>query len=165
MTGVQTCALPISSDLLPYRRLIANGLPSVMVAHVVFPEVDAMPASLSPHWIRSVLRGELGFQGAVFADDLSMAGAATFGDIVARAELALTAGCDVLPVCNDRAAVQKLLDAMRRPVDPVGSMRLARLRGHDGQGPGRWQAIHAGRRVSPRRGAALKDPSCVSMGT
>ena len=122
----------IAADLLPYRRLIANGLPSVMAAHVVFPEVDAMPASLSPHWIRNVLRGELGFQGAVFADDLSMGGAAAFGDIIARAEQALAAGCDVLPVCNDRAAVLQLLGAMRRSVDPVSGLRLARLHGRDG---------------------------------
>ena len=122
----------IAADLLPYRRMIANGLTSVMAAHVVFPEVDALPASLSPHWIREVLRGELGFQGAVFADDLSMGGAAAFGDIAARAELALAAGCDVLPVCNDRVAVLQLLGSMRRTVDPVGGLRLARLHGRDG---------------------------------
>jgi beta-N-acetylhexosaminidase len=122
----------IAADLLPYRRLIANGLPSVMVAHVVFPAVDALPASLSAHWIRGVLRGELGFQGAVFADDLSMGGAAAFGDIVARAGQALAAGCDVLPVCNDRAAVLQLLGSLRRTVDPVGGLRLARLHGRDG---------------------------------
>ncbi|MGB5132382.1 MAG: beta-N-acetylhexosaminidase [Steroidobacteraceae bacterium] len=122
----------IAADFLPYRRLIANGLSSVMAAHVVFPEVDVMPASLSQRWIRGVLRGELEFQGAVFADDLSMAGAAAFGDIVARAELALAAGCDVLPVCNDRGAVLKLIDELRYAVDPVGGMRLARLRGRDG---------------------------------
>lgn len=122
----------ISADLLPYRRLMANGLSSVMVAHVVFPGVDDMPASLSAHWIRGVLRGELGFQGAVFADDLSMAGAATFGNIVARAGQALAAGCDVLPVCNDRAAVLQLLGSMRHTVDPVGGLRLARLHGRDG---------------------------------
>ena len=73
-----------------------------MVAHVVFPEVDEKPASLSPRWIDGVLRGDLGFQGAIFADDLSMAGAAAFGDIASRASLRSTAGCDVLPVCNDR---------------------------------------------------------------
>lgn len=136
----------IAADLLPYRRMIANGLSSVMVAHVAFPVVDAMPASLSPHWIRGVLRRELGFQGAVFADDLSMGGAAAYGDIVARARLALEAGCDVLPVCNDRAAVLTLLDAMRTAVDPVGGLRLARLHGRDGPeaqvlaSDPRWQA-------------------------
>jgi beta-N-acetylhexosaminidase len=147
----------IAADLLPYRRLIANGLSSVMAAHVVFPEVDAMPASLSPHWIRDVLRGELGFQGAVFADDLSMAGAAAFGDIVARAELALAAGCDVLPVCNDRAAVLQLLGALRRSVDPVGGLRLARLHGRDGlesqtlRSDPRWQeGVTAARRCLER---------------
>jgi beta-N-acetylhexosaminidase len=147
----------IAADFLPYRRLIANDLSSVMAAHVVFPEVDVMPASLSARWIRGVLRGELGFQGAVFADDLSMAGAAAFGDIVARAELALTAGCDVLPVCNDRAAVQTLLTGLRHTVDPVGGMRLARLRGRDGQeaqalaADPRWQEGVAAARLCMER--------------
>ncbi len=103
----------IEADLQPYRRLIANGLPAVMVAHVVFPTVDEKPASLSRAWINGVLRGQLGFQGAVFADDLSMAGAAAFGDIAARAGLAREAGCDVLPVCNDRPAVETLLESLR----------------------------------------------------
>lgn len=147
----------IAADLLPYRRLIANGLSSVMAAHVVFPTVDAMPASLSGHWIRGVLRGELGFQGAVFADDLSMGGAAGFGDIVARAELALAAGCDVLPVCNDRAAVLQLLGRMRPAIDAVGGLRLARLHGRDGldsralTSDPRWQeGVTAARRCLER---------------
>jgi beta-N-acetylhexosaminidase len=112
----------------------------------VYPEVDPLPASLSPRWIGGILRGELGFQGAVFADDLSMAGAASlFGDITARAEQALAAGCDVLPVCNDREAVARLLDTLRKPVSPVTRLRLVRLHGRDvGTGPlaqdARWQA-------------------------
>jgi len=121
----------VEADFGPYRRLIANGLPAVMVAHVVFPAIDAHPASLSRHWVREILRGDLGFQGAVFADDLSMAGAAAFGDIVARARLAHGAGCDVLPVCNDRAAAIALLDAMHTAPDPASPMRLARLHGRD----------------------------------
>jgi beta-N-acetylhexosaminidase len=121
----------LQADFDPYRRLIANGLPSVMVAHVVFPAVDGHPASLSRRWVGEVLRGDLGFAGAVFADDLSMGGAAAFGDIVARAALAREAGCDVLPVCNDRAAAAALLDAMRLAPDPVTQMRLARLHGRD----------------------------------
>ncbi len=96
----------LSDDLAPYRRLIANGLPAVMMAHVLFPAVDSVPASLSSRWIRDVLRGDLGFQGVVFSDDISMGGAAAaYGDIVTRARQALSAGCDMLPVCNNRASV------------------------------------------------------------
>jgi beta-N-acetylhexosaminidase len=119
----------LEEDLRPYRRLIANGLPSIMIAHVVFPAVDARPASLSRRWVSDILRGELDFRGAVFADDLSMGGAAACGDIVERAALALAAGCDVLPVCNDRPAVVRLLAELRTSVDPVSSLRLARLHG------------------------------------
>ena len=82
----------LEDDLMPYRRLIANGLPAVLAAHVLFPEVDPTPASVSPRWIEDVLRGELRFQGVVFTDDMSMAGAAAAGDIVERSRLALAGG-------------------------------------------------------------------------
>jgi beta-N-acetylhexosaminidase len=120
----------LAPDLTPYRRLIANGLPAVMVAHILFPAVDQAPASLSSRWIRDVLRGELGFQGVVFADDLSMGGAAeAFGDIVTRARQALSAGCDMLPVCNNRASVIALLDQLHAEPQPASSLRLVRLHG------------------------------------
>jgi beta-N-acetylhexosaminidase len=119
----------LGDELLPYRRLIDNGLAAVMVAHVLFPQVDALPASLSHRWIGDVLRGELRFTGTVFADDLSMGGAASYGGIVARASQALAAGCDVLPVCNDRASVARLLEDLHIAPDPTGHLRLARLRG------------------------------------
>lgn len=122
----------LDDDLAPYRRLISNGLAGVMVAHLLYPEVDALPASFSPRWIRGVLRGDLGFQGVVCADDLSMAGAAAVGDIVDRATRALAAGCDVLPVCNDRPAVLKLLDGLRASSEPASQLRLVRLRGRGG---------------------------------
>jgi beta-N-acetylhexosaminidase len=118
----------LDADLMPYRRLIDNGLPAVMVAHVLFPEVDELPASLSRRWIGDILRGELRFQGTVFADDLSMKGAVQFGDIVQRAQRALHAGCDVLPVCNSRPDVLTLLDKLRIAPDAAAHMRLARLR-------------------------------------
>ncbi len=152
----------IEADLQPYRRLIANGLPSVMVAHVVLPSVDERPASLSRAGIGGVLRGDLGFQGAVFADDLSMAGAAAFGDIVARARLAREAGCDVLPVCNDRKAVETLLEALRDPPEPVSLMRLARLHGRDAEPQAlaaqpRWQAaVAASRELTDRPALTLE---------
>lgn len=125
----------LEPDIAPYRQLIANGLPAVMVAHVLFPAVDDVPASLSRRWIHTVLRGELGFQGVVFADDLSMAGAAAFGDMVTRAERALAAGCDVLPVCNDRAGVISLLDRLHAEPEPASRLRLVRLRGREGLAP------------------------------
>ena len=119
----------LGDDLLPYRRLIANGLPGVMVAHVLFPAVSPAPASLSRRWVQNALREELRFEGAVFTDDLSMGGAAEYGDIVARATAALEAGCDVLPVCNDRASVAKLLDGLRFEPQPSSHLRLVRMRG------------------------------------
>ena len=123
----------MSDDLAPYYRLIANGLPAVMMAHVLFPAVDSLPASLSSRWIRDVLRGELRFQGVVFSDDLSMGGAAAaYGDIVTRARQALSAGCDMLPVCNNRAGVVTLLDRLNVEPEPTSRIRLVRMHGKDG---------------------------------
>ena len=131
----------LSDDVQPYRRLIANGLPGIMVAHVLFPAVDPAPASLSRRWIQNALREELRFEGAVFTDDLSMGGAAEFGDIVVRAKAALAAGVDVLPVCNDRASVTRLLDNLEFEVEPTAHLRLVRMRGRPA--PER-EALYAG---------------------
>ena len=135
----------LEADMRPYRPLIYNNVAGIMAAHVVFPAVDSLPASLSPRWITRVLRGELGFHGCVFADDLSMAGAAAFGGAVARAELALAAGCDVLPICNDRHSVELVLQALGTNVGSAASQaRLVRMRAR-GEVPGdlhgnrRWQ--------------------------
>src|ERR1700730_1626424 len=122
-----------SRTLPPSRGLRANPPRGVMVAHVLFPAVDSAPASLSSRWIRDVLRGELRFQGGVFADDLSMGGAAAaYGDIVTRGRQALSAGCDMLPVCNNRASVIELLDHLDAEPEPAPSLRLVRLHGRAG---------------------------------
>jgi beta-N-acetylhexosaminidase len=119
----------LEADMRPYRRLIENHLSAVMAAHVVFPQVDALPASLSQRWISGVLRGDFGFHGCVFADDLSMAGAAAFGDVLTRARLALAAGCDVLPICNARPAVHTLLDHFKPgAMNPASQARIVRMR-------------------------------------
>lgn len=120
----------MDGDLQPYRVLIANGLPAVMAAHVLYPEVDSVPASFSSRWLRDILRGDLRFKGTVFSDDLSMLGAAGMGDIVERCGRALDAGCDVLPVCNARAEVRRLLAGLQVRPDATLHLRLARLRGH-----------------------------------
>jgi beta-N-acetylhexosaminidase len=119
----------MEADIRPYRPLIDNNLAAIMAAHVVFPAVDTLPASLSRRWISEILRSELKFHGCVFADDLSMAGAAAFGDVPARAELALAAGCDVLPICNDRHSVELTLGRLPADVGSAASQaRLVRMR-------------------------------------
>lgn len=119
----------LDQDLLPYRRLIESGLPAVMIAHVLFPAIDPLPASFSRRWIQGVLREQLGFGGLVVADDLSMEGAAMVGDVLVRARAALTAGCDLIMVCNDRPAVERLLRELQLPGDPSSQLRLVRMRG------------------------------------
>ena len=116
------------TELQPFRALIQEGLESIMTAHVRYTAVDPTPASLSRRWVKDVLRKQLGFQGAVFTDDLSMGGAAAIGDMETRARMALDAGSDMLLVCNDRPATLTLLDALRnvRP-RPTASVRLQAL--------------------------------------
>ncbi len=115
-------------DLKPFEALIADGIESIMMAHVRYTTVDDMPASLSRKWIRGVLRKDLKFKGAIFCDDLSMGGAAVVGSMEDRARMALAAGCDMLPVCNDRAAVIGLLDGLKslKP-GKTASERIKRL--------------------------------------
>ncbi len=117
------------SDLRVFERIIADGLPAILPAHVVFDRMDDKPAGFSRYWLKDVLRGHLNFQGAVFSDDLVMAGAAVVGDIVDRGAAALKAGCDMLLVCNDREAAVRLLDAVPETADPIRSARLARMHG------------------------------------
>ncbi|HUX73168.1 MAG TPA: beta-N-acetylhexosaminidase [Steroidobacteraceae bacterium] len=119
----------LEAELRPYRVLIDDHLSGVMAAHVVFPRIDAHPASLSARWIGGILRGELAFHGCVFADDLSMAGAAACGDVVARARQSYAAGCDVLPICNDRAAVLAVLEHFKpAAMNPASQARIMHMR-------------------------------------
>ncbi len=122
----------LKRDLLPFRKLATEAAMGVMTAHVVYPAIDDLPASFSRRWIRAVLRRRFGFPGAVFSDDLSMAGAAAVGSMGERAATALQAGCDMLPVCNDRSAAAALLDDMAGREDPLAQLRLARLHGRGG---------------------------------
>ena len=117
-------------DMRPYERLTGNGLiAGVMLAHIVYRELDEMPAGFSSYWIENELRNRVGFGGAVFCDDLSMQATAAYGTMPQRARRALKAGCDMLLVCNDRNAAQQTVAALNDYSNPLSLVRLARLHG------------------------------------
>lgn len=116
-------------DLLPYERLVAAGLAAgVMVAHVRYPAVDPVVASLSPYWLRGELRRGLGFHGVVFSDDLSMKALAGEGSLPERASRSLQAGADMVLVCNDPDGADEVRAALAGHADPASHARLASLR-------------------------------------
>ncbi len=122
-------------DLVPFRRVIRTHLAGIMMAHVIYERVDARPAGYSPVWIRQILRGDLGFEGAVFSDDLSMSGAQSVGGYPERARAALDAGCDMLLVCNNPDGADEVLEALGDYLDPVAQLRLVRMHGLPGRLP------------------------------
>ncbi|UUZ71563.1 beta-N-acetylhexosaminidase [Polaromonas sp. P1(28)-8] len=109
----------LADDAAPYEWL-STTLTSVMPAHVIYPKVDARPAGFSEKWLTYILRGQLGFGGAIFSDDLSMAGARLLDgkevSYTQAAVAALNAGCDMVLLCNqsvgDGKPVDELLDGM-----------------------------------------------------
>ncbi len=123
-----------SHDLLPYKTLV-NDIEGVMTAHVLFSQCDADIPTYSKFWIEEQLRGELRFDGVVFSDDLSMQGAidanqnneAAKPAIVISAERAISAGCDMVLVCNRPDLADELLAGLDFTPSELLSGRLARL--------------------------------------
>ena len=96
----------INSDMQPFAQTLP-WLDALMPAHVIFSQVDDKPAGFSKIWLKDIIRDQLQFNGVLFSDDLSMAGAKAAGDVSARVKAAIGAGCDIALVCNDRIAAHE----------------------------------------------------------
>lgn len=121
-------------DLIPFRRVIATHLGGIMMAHVIYDQIDEVAAGYSRRWIEEILRGRLGFEGVVFSDDLSMSGAESVGGYAQRAEAALNAGCDVLLVCNNHEGADEVLDSLSGYENPATKIRMIRMHGRPPRG-------------------------------
>jgi beta-N-acetylhexosaminidase len=133
----------VADDMVPFKML-AGKLDSVMPAHVIYEQVDAHPAGFSAKWLKQIFRSEMGFDGVIFSDDLSMEGASVAGGCVDRANAAFQAGCDMVLLCNDLPRCDELLAGLAaqsyQPV-PTLTQQLSRMR------------------ARPRTGAPADDPA------
>ena len=127
-------------DIYPYRHLISSGLEGVMIGHVIFPEMDPLPASFSSWWIMQELREQLGFQGAILSDDISMEAAVSGGSCSERAIKSLDAGCDMVLLCNARKEIPSVIHALKDFSSPSSQLRLMRLKGRRNQD---WQTLRS----------------------
>ena len=114
------------SDLMPFAELMPS-LDSLMIAHVVYPEVDKLPAGYSKIWLQNILRNELDYRGIIFSDDLGMHAAKAAGGVLERARSCLGAGCDLVLVCHPEDVVQLMQDESGTWAD--ASAALERLYG------------------------------------
>jgi len=130
----------LMEDIKPFERMIHYGLAAIMPAHVVYDKVDARPAGYSPVWVQDILRKQLGFQGVIFSDDLSMEAAGVAGGYAERAQAALQAGCDMVLVCNHPEGAAQVLQALEGYTNPASQLRLIRMHG---RGHVNWAQLHA----------------------
>ncbi|WP_179402525.1 beta-N-acetylhexosaminidase [Burkholderia guangdongensis] len=130
----------LAHDVAPYDWL-GLSLAAVIPAHVIYTQVDDRPAGFSPIWLQRILRERLGFTGAIFSDDLSMEAAREGGTLAEAADAALSAGCDMVLVCNQPEAAEEVLNALKTKPSPASARRLKRMRAR-GNAP-KWDKLIA----------------------
>ncbi|MES9971621.1 MAG: beta-N-acetylhexosaminidase [Candidatus Thiodiazotropha sp.] len=116
-------------DLRPFESMIHAGMEAIMPAHVIYAHIDRQLAGFSSFWLQKVLRKQMGFQGVIFSDDLNMAAAQEAGGYGDRAMAALSAGCDMVLICNNRPAAMEILERLEEYNDPAAHVRLMRMHG------------------------------------
>ena len=140
-----------ASDLVPFAAGFGAGAEAVMVAHVQYPQVDALPAGYSRRWIGGILREDMGFTGTVISDDIGMAAAESAGSVAARVHAHLDAGCDLVLACAPALVPDALAACEGRTADPS---RWATLHGRPAPD---WDALARSDRWLAAR-ASLADP-------
>lgn len=116
-----------TSDLVPFVDGFASGAEAVMLAHVTYPEVDALAAGYSRTWITDILRQQLGFGGLVIGDDIGMAAAESMGSIPERIQAHLDAGCDLILACSPAIVEEAVTSTLH--LKPCTAARVESLRG------------------------------------
>jgi beta-N-acetylhexosaminidase len=124
-------------DLVPFVAGLQAGAEAVMMGHVVYPQVAPEPAGYAPHWIKDILRHDMGFEGIVFSDDIGMAAASSAGGIKSRIHAHLDAGCDVVLVCHPSLAEESLRAMEGR------ALHIGNVDGLMGRGTQTWDALLA----------------------
>lgn len=115
------------TDMVVFERVNERALlDGVMPAHVIYNQVCDKPAGFSSTWLKTILKNDIGFNGAVFSDDLSMHGASVAGSYVERAEAALEAGCDMVLACNNPKGAESILDGLEARFSNPNNSDVAR---------------------------------------
>lgn len=134
-----------ASDLVPFVAGIEAGADAVMMAHVTYPQVAPEPAGYSRRWVEGILRGELGFRGIVFSDDIGMAAAQSAGGVGARVAAHLDAGCNAVLVSHPQLVDEALASVEGRALDTMAVLGVI------GRGAMAWDGLLADARHAQAR--------------
>ncbi len=132
-TDTRTYQDILMADIIPFQRMIDHGLAGIMSAHVIYEKVDKKIATFSKKWLDTMLRQQLEFNGVIFSDDLSMKAADCGDEYIERIHKALSAGCDMVLVCNASEQACDVAERLENYNNPTSQIRLTRM--HGGKDP------------------------------